>query len=228
MKTSLRSIDVFSDLSDSLIDTLTRRHWKVNGREDSPIYLADDSANLVYFLFSGRVRIFFPTTKERSITLDFLRSGSFFGEQSLNKFEIRGEAAETMESSTLGVIPSDFFRTLMDEHSELSSAIFDYVNRRRWHIQNRLKMLAYEDARKRLIYVLLDLADLITQKSIVDDEVTINMTHQQFAEMSGLARPTVTKLLNALEEEKYLSLGQGEVHLNRPIEMRNLLGSRYV
>jgi CRP-like cAMP-binding protein len=217
---NFRTDSFLSNVSDEILDKLEHRAWEVEGDPGTPIYLADDSANLVYFLRSGRVRLYYPTASERTITLDFLEPGGLFGELALVNFETRGEAAETIKESRLTVIPGDYFRRVMNDSTELFSEVFDFINLRRWRIQNRLKTLVYEDARKKVIYVLLDFGEGLAQKTRRPETSRIEMTHQELADMTGLARPTTTKILNELQDDGYIKLHNAGVEIEDPLTLR--------
>lgn len=211
---------ILSDLSDDVLSRLVNRSWQAEGSSGMPVYLSDDSANLLYFLKSGRVRLYYPTSQQKRITMDFLEPGALFGESALMEFEVRGEAAETVEDSRLQVFPGDYFRRVMEDSQELFRTVFDFINNRRRRVQNRLRTLVYEDARKRVIYVLLDFVHGLgpTGGSIESD--TLDLTHQELADMAGLARPTTTKILNALEDEGTLALEKSGITLTEPIQLK--------
>jgi CRP/FNR family transcriptional regulator len=211
---------ILSDLPDDVLSKLFNRSWQAEGTSGMPVYLSDDSANLLYFLKSGRVRLYYPTSQQKRITMDFLEPGALFGESALMEFEVRGEAAETVEDSRLQVFPGDYFRRVMEDSQELFRTVFDFINNRRRRVQNRLRTLVYEDARKRVIYVLLDFVHGLgpTGGSIESD--TLDLTHQELADMAGLARPTTTKILNALEDEGALALDKSGITLTEPIQLK--------
>lgn len=220
-KAGFSTFPLFDGVDGETIQKLENRAWQVEGDENDPIYYADDSASLLYFLNDGRVRIFYATTGDGEITLEFLNSGDVFGELALVDFETRGEAAETLESSLLTVIPGDYFRRVMEKDPVLYRSVFNFMNQRRWRIQNRLKTLAYEDARKKLIYVLLDLGKGLGIDDIRPEETTLDVTHNELAEMSGLARPTTTKILNTLKDEDLIEMGNGQLKLVEPLELKD-------
>ncbi|MFB6354906.1 MAG: Crp/Fnr family transcriptional regulator [bacterium] len=220
---SFQSLSIFSDCSDGAINRLEDRSWSVEGKSGSPIYYADDTANLVYFLMDGRIRLFYPASGDREITLEYLESGDLFGEFSLVQFESRGEAAETIENAVLKVIPGDFFRGVMEEDSGLFSRVFDYLSKRRRKIQNRLKTLVYEDARKKVQYVLLDISGHLGVKTKNQRQNSINITHGEIAQMAGLARPTTTKVLNKLEDDELITIGNSEIEIVNSLEMKEAI-----
>lgn len=209
---AVEQIPLLKDLPDELKESFKERSWQVKGKPGSPIYFADDSANLVYFVLDGTVRLYYPSSKDREITLEFVTAGEMFGELSLVDFDTRGEAAEAIEECTLEVIPGDYFHELMESNHDLYNNVFKEVSHRRWRIQNRLKTLALEDAERRVIYVLLDLAGKLSKTPGKETEA-ITFTHEELAEMANLARPTTTKVLNNLAEENLIRLDQGTIEL---------------
>ena len=220
---TLRDLSLLSPLSQETLNQLEERAWAVEGKKNSPIYYADDGANLVYFLMDGRVRLYYSTSQDREITLEYLEPGDFFGELSLMVFKTRSETAETLEQSTLKVLPGDFFRETMNQDPDLFSRIFDYVSERRQKIHNRLKTLVYEDAHKKIIYVLLDLSENLLPDDSGDSKDIISITHEELAHMAGLARPTTTKIINKLADEKQIDSKNSQIEILEPLEMRKTI-----
>lgn len=218
---NLERVPLFEGIQRATLDKLENRAWQVEGETNDPIYYADDSASLLYILKEGRARIYYATSKKRDITLDFLDAGEVFGELSLMDFETRGEAAETLEPSVLTVVPGKYFRRIMEKNLDLFRAVFDFMNHRRWRIQNRLKTLAYEDARKKIIYVMLDLGRGLGIDELRPEPTTLEVTHSELADMSGLARPTTTKILNSLKDDGLITMGNGEIDLLDPVAMKD-------
>ncbi len=217
---NIHTDSILSDLSGSLLSKLENRSWEAEGSSSMPVYLSDDSANLLYFLKSGRVRIYYPTSQQKRITIDFLEPGTIFGESALMDFDIRGEAAETIEESQLVVFPGDYFRRIMEKSQDLFRTIFDFINQRQRRIQNRLRTLVYEDARKRIIYVLLDFVHGLGPKGGAVESDSLSVTHQELADMAGLARPTTTKILNTLQDEGLVELDKSGITLREPIGLK--------
>lgn len=210
---AVEDVPILADMPPDLLETFKDRSWNVDGKPGSPIYFADDSANLVYFVLKGTIRLYYPSSKDRQITLEFVKQGQMFGELSLVDFDTRGEAAEAIDECRLEVIPGDYFHELMEKNTDLYNRVFAEISRRRWRVQNRLKTLALEDAEKRVIYVLLDLAGELSQTTDEKALSEITFTHEELAEMSNLARPTTTKVLNNLSEDGLITLDQGTIRL---------------
>ncbi|MCA9261295.1 MAG: Crp/Fnr family transcriptional regulator [Planctomycetales bacterium] len=179
----------------------------------APVYLPADEADGVLLLAEGRIKIGAFTEDGRQSILAFIEPGEIFGELSLLDTPQREEFAETVEKSSVVLIPRDVIQQLLEENPRVSLGVTKLLGLRRQRIERRLKYLLFRSNRERLTHLLLELAERYGRP--VDDgvELTIKLSHQDLASIIGSTRETVTVVLGEMQSEGKLRLGRRRITL---------------
>lgn len=96
----------------------------------------------------------------------------------------------------------DFFQ-LISKEPQLAEKMMKHLFNRLASIENKVASLATDTVPKRLIKLLLNLGN--DAYSEAEKVITDKFTHEQLAQMLGIARQTVTTLINSLEKQKVIS-----------------------
>ncbi|MFT5527116.1 MAG: CRP/FNR family cyclic AMP-dependent transcriptional regulator, partial [Pirellulaceae bacterium] len=118
-----------------------------------------DLANSVFFLVNGRAKICNLTPDGKQSILAFINPGELFGELALLGEDQRDEYAETIDASTVVMIPDIEMERLMEEFPRVSLGITKIIGMRRKRIERRLRNLLFLSNRERLTHLLLELAE---------------------------------------------------------------------
>ena len=165
-------------------------------------------------LAEGRVKIGSLTEDGKQTILAFIEPGELFGELSLMGTDEREEYAETVEKSTVILIPGEVMQTLLVEIPEVSLGVTKLFGIRRRRIERRLKYLLFRSNRERLVHLLLELAEQYGQATEGGVELRIKLSHQDLANIIGSTRETVTVVLGVLQAEGRLKLGRRRIVLS--------------
>ena len=179
----------------------------------TPVYLPSDHADSVLLLAEGRVKIGSFTEEGKQTILAFIEPGELFGELSLLGAEQREEYAETVEKSTVILIPGDVMQQLLAEIPQISLGITKLFGLRRRRIERRLKYLLFRSNRERLVHLLLELAEQYGRPVEGGVELRIKLSHQDLANIIGSTRETVTVVLGELQAQGHLKLGRRKIVL---------------
>ncbi|MFB6355851.1 MAG: Crp/Fnr family transcriptional regulator [bacterium] len=211
----LKQIDVFDQMSSEEMDALADMTHVQDVPKNQPIYFPGDTADTVFMLKKGRVRLSRTSPEGKSITLALLEGGEIFGEMALMGEDERTTRAETLENSYICAAPREKFLNVLQNNPELNLQITKMMGERRQTIETRIQNLIFKDSRERLTFVLKEMFEKHSDTSI-NDEPTISFTHEEIGQLSGLTRPTTTNILNALEDEGFIELGRGGIILKQP------------
>lgn len=185
----------------------------------SPIYLPADSSQDVFLLAAGRIKLCHLTPEGKQSILAFIEPGEIFGELAMLDGGEREEYAETLEKSTVVLIPRQTIERMMEAKAELTIGITKMIGLRRRRIERRLKNLLFLSNRDRLIHLLLDLVEQYGEPTDSGIALSIKLSHQDLANVIGSTRETVTVLLGELQLEGLLSVGRRKIVLKKPDEM---------
>lgn len=209
----LKRCDLFQRLGPERLAALEARCRVRKFPRAAPIYLPSDQADGVLLLADGRVKIGSLTQEGKQTILAFIEPGELFGELSLLGTDKREEYAETVEKSTIILIPQEEMRQLVAENPEVSLGITKLIGLRRQRIERRLKYLLFRSNRERLVHLLLELAEQYGQPAPGGVQLKIKLSHQDLANIIGSTRETVTVVLGELQAEGRLQIGRRKIVL---------------
>ena len=119
----LKSCELFQQLDHDQLTALESRCRMRSCPRGTPVYLPADQADGVLLLAAGRVKIGSLTEEGKQTILAFVEPGEIFGELSLMGAEVREEYAETVEKSTLLLIPGEVMQQLLAENPTVSLGV---------------------------------------------------------------------------------------------------------
>jgi CRP/FNR family transcriptional regulator len=207
---SLRQIQLFSSLGDEELLRISERFVIKRFRKGEIILCEDDTTNFMYIILSGKVKVIQTTEDGKEIVLAFHKSGDFFGEMSLIDGKTSPATVMTTEDTSAAIIHrSDFFTLIHSEKKVVESLLHIFCSRLRdsWE---RIQMLNFKNASQRVKTLLFMLSEEHGVRSEERITLTIKLTHQDIADMTGLTRETVTRVL-----DRWLREGDIVVEKNR-------------
>ncbi len=212
----LKNCSLFECLSDEHVRRLEARAKARNFKRSALVYVPSDQGDCVLLLISGRVKIFHNTQDGKQAVLAIIDPGELFGELAIAALEEeqREEYAETMEASTIVLVPADEIKRLAAEHHSLSVGITKLMGLSRRRVERRLKSLLFRSNRERLVHLLFDLAEKYG-KYTKDGGISlgIHLSHQELASIIGSTRETVTLVLGELQSEGVISISRRDLVL---------------
>lgn len=172
------------------------------------IFLPEEHADRLYFVFEGRVKIGTYSDDGKEITKAILGPGEVFGELALIGEERRRDFAYAMEPSVTCVLSMDEVQTLMREYTGLGLFLMHIMGRRVLDMERRLESLVFKDSRTRIVEFLLKLATEKGQRVGYEMLVRKFLTHQEIANLTATSRQTVTTTLNELRNKNILTFNR--------------------
>jgi CRP/FNR family cyclic AMP-dependent transcriptional regulator len=159
-----------------------------------PVYMCGDTAETVYFIESGQVKLLMLSPEGKECLLAIYTSGDIFGELCLAEGSPRQELAMAMEDTTLRRVPfSSFFCHL--SRNDLVEGFVDYLAARVADQQHLIANLITVDSKHRLGKTLLFLARKLGQPNSHSTQIELKITHDELAMMVGTTRPRITKFM---------------------------------
>jgi len=183
------------------LDAATRMTTACKGKV---IYYQEDTAEGLFLLKAGRVRLFRIGPGGKKLDLAVIEPGTFFGEMPLLGERMRNASAEAIEGCTLCVISQRDVERLILAKPRVGLRMLETVGRRLAHAEARLEDLAYRAVRARLASVLLRL----NREAGAEIE---GLTHQDLGDMVGAYRETITKVLDELERNGVVELARRRI-----------------
>ena len=179
----------------SLLEKITVGKQELRFRKGQKIFSQGDSADSVYFIQTGRVKISVVSASGKEAVLAMPGPHDFFGEGSLVNQSLRISTAETLEASTVFRIEKRAMIRSLHEQSELSEKFMALLLTRNLDLEEDLCDQLFNHSEKRLARVLLKLARLRKHDVALDASVPV-LSHETLAEMVGTTRSRITHFMN--------------------------------
>ncbi|MCP4420557.1 MAG: Crp/Fnr family transcriptional regulator, partial [Chloroflexi bacterium] len=137
-----------------------------------------------------------------------LGAGAVFGEMSLVGQGMHNTFAEAIDECVLCVMSRSDVERLMREKPDVAFRFVEAMGSRLTQLETQLEDFAFKSIPARLSHLLLELAGKQKQ-----DQRIIGYTHQDFSEMLGTYRETVTQTLNDFKTDGLVEIGRKKVVL---------------
>ncbi len=209
----LQRCELFSELSTESLERIELRCRARKLAARTPIYLPTEVADSVLLLTSGMAKICNLTSDGKQSILAFVEPGELFGELAVFERETREEYVETIEASTLVVIPLAAMQELVEQNHRVALSLTKMIGLRRHRIERRLKNLLFLSNREKLVHLLLDLAEQFGVHCAEGIKLRIKLAHQEIANLMGSTRETVTILLGQLKDKGLIEVGRKRIVL---------------
>jgi len=172
---------------------------------NSVIYRSGETAERVYLLKRGRVRLIRTGRNASRSVLAILRSGDLFGELSLGEEATTEDLAVASGEAEVWSIESGEFKTLLESRPSLAMDIIRAQNERIRTLRRRLLGLTFKEVPARLAETLLQLGESLGERCPHGGEIDLRgVTQQDLADLVGASRSFVSTLINEMKRDGYL------------------------
>lgn len=174
----------------------------------------EDSAEALYMLLQGAVRLYRLGANAREVTLDVHGPGALLGWSSLLPSGQHDMYAEAMDDLEVLVLGKEAFTRLLQVAPAVGVAFIEQITQQTRTVQERLAGLVFLDVSQRLALALLTIGEREGEWS---DSGTLalreRVSHQDLAHVVGSTRETITKLLGDFRNRGLLDLGYRRIIL---------------
>lgn len=168
------------------------------------VFTQGETGHRFYFIKKGRVMITICGGDGAEKIMSIHDSNTFVGDTSLDQYPYAATAV-TLQESELYVIERTHFEFCVKSYPEVAFMILESVIRKARNALLQVGDLSLRNARGRVAHTLIKLSDEIGTET--DDGIVIQkkITHETLAGLTGLARPTLTSVLNDLERSNVIT-----------------------
>ncbi len=182
-------------------------------RRKEIIYHEGDFPRYLYFLESGKVKLFKTNEDGKELIFRVIKPGEFFGFLALIKDDNYPQSAAAIELSRVRLIPRDDFLKLLHANKDVSARLVKMLADNVAEKEEQLLQLAYNSIRRRVADALLDLDNQVREQG----GDTIVILREDLANIVGTAKESVIRTLTEFKNDGYIKIvdGGGIVVLNR-------------
>ena len=190
------------------------------GLKDEQLFAEGDPCTGLYFVASGKVRIFKLSPSGREQILAVEGPGTSFAELPVFDGGNYPAAASALEDTEVLFVSRKEFQNFCREHPEVALKVIAVVGSRLRRLVGIIEELSFTTVRQRLIALILRLAQAGGIRSSEGIRIELTKSHQDLAAELGTVRELVSRNLSRLEAEGFLDVE------GRKITVKDLPGLR--
>ena len=180
------------------------------------IYFEKDSANKVYLIEKGKVKIGYYSEDGNEVVKAILTRGELFGEKAILGEDKRTEFAQSVDNTTsICPIGVQTMHDLMRDNQTFSLKIYKFIGMRFKRLERRLQLLLFKDTKTRLLEFFDELKEDFGYccPNTGDTVILHPYTQRDIANLIGTSRPTLNIIMNELKESKQIDFNRKEIRL---------------
>ncbi|HMK56510.1 MAG TPA: Crp/Fnr family transcriptional regulator [Dissulfurispiraceae bacterium] len=198
---NLKKMQMFSSLTADDISAFIGKIIVRRFKKGQTVLFEDDTNAYMYMLLSGRVKVIQILEDGRESIRAIHKTGDSFGELSLLDCKTSPAMVMAMEDTTAAIINREnFFTILYNQRKVLDNLLqmFCFRLRDSWE---RVQIANFKNASHRVIMMLqqqsCENGEQIPEGVLLKDR----LTHQNMADLVGLNRETVTRVIDKLQKD---------------------------
>ena len=193
----------------AFLSTIGKGRDMASFQKKNTIFAQGDSADGLFFIQKGKVRLSVVSEGGREATLGILGEGDFFGEGGLAGQLLRMSSATAMSDCVLLHIEKKAMMRALSLEQKLSAMFLKYLLKRNIRYQDDLVDQLFNSSEKRLARVLLLMAHF-GQEGVSPMSVP-RLSQETLAEMVGTTRSRVSFFMNRFRKLGFINYDVGDI-----------------
>jgi len=197
----LQNIQLFSSLTEQELQQIADKIRIEEFGKNEIVLREEDTNEFMYIILDGQVKVVQATEDGKEILLAIHKTHDFFGEVSLLDGMTAPATVQASEDSFIAFISKKDFYALLSAQSKVLEKLLEILCARLRDSWKRIYLLTFKHASDRVKTLFLSLSfenGTRTPEGIVID---LKLTHQEIADMTGLTRESVTRVLDKLQKD---------------------------
>jgi CRP/FNR family transcriptional regulator, cyclic AMP receptor protein len=177
-----------------------------NYRDKEVVFSQGDTADAVFYIRSGTVKLTVVSTRRKKAVIAFLQRGSFFGEGCLGGQSLRICTARSIGHSNITRLRKQSTVRTLKRDPQFASLFNAYLLSRIIRIEEDLVDQFFNFSERRLARVLLLLGHINEESK---PECLLKVSQATLAEMVGTTRARVSKFMNGFRKKGFVRYNGG-------------------
>ena len=186
------------------------RHYK----KKDLIFREGEHPRWLYFVESGKVKIFKTSDDGRELFVKVAQQGDFLGFLALFKEDAYPESAAALEDCSIKLVPKQDFAALVFGNRDVNARFIKMLAGHIVEQEQQLIDLAYNSVRKRVATAIIHLFDQGYRE--------INLLREDLAALAGTAKETVIRTLTDFKTAGLIDVREGFIAVNKPEKLRKM------
>lgn len=202
-----RALEAIKHLSDNR----EMRHY----RKKDLIFREGENPRWLYFVESGKVKVFKTSDDGRELIVKVAQEGDFLGFLALFSENTYPESAAALEDCTIKLVPRQDFVALVFGNRDVNARFIKMLAGHIAEREQQLIELAYNSVRKRTATTLAHLCD---QSGVTE----LHLLREDLAALAGTAKETLIRTLTDFKNEGMIEIKDGVITILKLDKLRSL------
>lgn len=205
----LRGIELFQNLAPEELQSIEDLAVSCCYPKNKLMIKENETANAMYFIDNGKVRVFVTDETGKQLTLDTLGTGEYFGELSLLDEASRSASVITLERSEMSMINKNDFTTILTRQPKIASVLLKNLAAQVRLLTDKIKIIALQDVYGRIRLTLTNLAEEEAETLVIPEKIT----QQDLANRIGSSREMVARVMKDLQTGGYIAIEKKQIRI---------------
>jgi CRP/FNR family transcriptional regulator len=215
----LKKIELFSSLTPEELSQVREKVVIKKFGKNEVILHEENTSEFMYIILDGEAKVIQVTGEGKGIIVTIHRSGDFFGELSLIDGKTAPATVKATRDTVTAIISKKDFYSLIYSQKKVLENLLQSLSSRLRESWKRIQMLNFNDAAQRIKMLFLMLAETYGKETPRGVLLSIKLIHQDIADMTGLTRETVTRVLDKLQKAGEIKILENKfIQLNSEFE----------
>lgn len=179
----------------------------------------------VFILCSGRAKLSIGSSNGRSL-MRIAEQGEILGLSATLSGNPYEDSAEMLESGQVNFIRRDHFLNFLKNHADASLRVAQHLSHVYAAVHEQMRVLALSDsAAEKLARLLLSWRKKTGRQTNQAIHLKLSLTHGEIAQMIGVSRETVTRLLGELRSKGVIQLKGSSLVIKNKAALEGMVNS---
>lgn len=212
----LEQTGFWSSPSDSDRESLLNWGYIQDFAKQNILFHEGEKGDKVFVLVAGKVQLLQDAGENNETTVHLARPGEVLGERLLTGAMHYNCRAETLEDSTVIVLPAPIFSNILQRSPKTAWHFYQSLLLRLQKTEQRMLHFRYNRTENRIRFFLRDwVKEEGRQLATGEWEITSMLTHSMIASLSNSSRQYVTDFLNTLRKQGVLRYDRRHMVIHR-------------
>ena len=202
----MRAIPLFSSLDSAELEQASTKMKIREFRRNDTILNEEDTNEYMYLILSGKVKIVQTSEDGKETILAIHKSGDFFGEMTLIDGKTMPASVLAYEDTLTAIISQKNFNEMISTQEKINRQLLIILCSRLRESWDRIQLLNFNNAAHRMKMLFTMLSDKYGEKTEEGMTLAIKLTHQDIANMAGITRETVTRVIDRWQKNNEITI----------------------
>ncbi|MFZ5753841.1 MAG: Crp/Fnr family transcriptional regulator [Bacillota bacterium] len=207
----IKKVPIFAELSEKELEMVAKMVKTRKYRKNMFIFTEGEPGEAVYFVKTGKVKISKMVEDGREHVIHIMQQGDIFGEVVLFNGGNYPATSEVIEDAEVGILRNEDLENLMRQNVDIAIDMLKIMSRRLQNASSQIRDLALKDALSRTAGLLLKLSEAFGTETEEGVVINLSLSRQELANMVGLTRETVTRVLSDLKRTKVIETDKNQI-----------------